>query len=270
MPYKIKSSLQIFFISPIQFIPPLIPPLNNGDKVNNKIRSKRYLLYFFLISFLISFNSCINLEQTTKINEDRSGTIKLHYWTKSANLSMGDEIGGFSFTQDKAIKNYTSSNSEVTNIAIDNLEYDSSTHVQIDISFKDLNKLSNAAGFSMIKASWVKGDEKIDFKYVILKDTSVSNSPAADKYNLEYKFYFPDEVISSDGTVKENSVTWNKSLADLKENIEMNASIKTKSKICGIFGMELPVILILGFAFMYLKITKRGSKNIGTELHSPH
>lgn len=221
-------------------------------------KNMQYILFFL---FLTLFDSCINLEQITKIKEDGSGTIKLHYWTKSTNLSMGEEIGGFSFTQDKATKNFTSANTEVTNITIDNFDYDSSTHVQLNISFNDLNKISNAGGFTNIKALWVRNNDKIDFKYLIKKDTSAANSPDADKYNLEYKFEFPDEVISSDGTVKGNSVIWNKTVGDLKNDIEMNACIKAKSKICGIFGIELPVILFFGLTFISYKKTTRCLRN---------
>ncbi len=198
-------------------------------------------------------NSCINIEQTTKINEDGSGCIKLEYYTTTSNLSMSDEIGGFSFNEDKAKKNFSSLNSEVMKIDIDSIKSDSTIHIKLDIIFKDINKLSEAAGFEKIKASWIKINDEMEFKYIISKDTTAAKSIGAEQYKLEYKFDFPNEVISTNGAAGGNSVKWDKSVADLKEDIVMNAKVKTKSKTCGIIGIELPIIFLLGLILTKFK-----------------
>ncbi len=256
MKNKFGSIPQSFFIAPFKFSKEFFLSFKTMLTV------KRLRLFSaVLISLLIFFSSCVNIEQVTAINENGSGTIILHYWTKSTNLSMGDEVGGFSFSEDKAKENFTSANSDVTGITIDNLETDSSTHVRININFSDINKLTQAEGFSKVRASWTKSGSGMDFKYIIAKDTAASNSPGAGEYKLEYKFDFPGEVTSTNGDRKGNSVTWNKTVADLNEDIEMTASVKTKSKACGIFGIELPAVLLLGFLFSGYKLSRKRRKN---------
>lgn len=222
-------------------------------------KHKFLFLAFALLSFI---SSCINLEQTTKINEDGSGAIKLHYWTTTTNVSMSEEIGGFSFNEDKAKQNFSSANSKVEQIIIDQIKSDSTTHVRLDITFKDINKLNEAPGFSKVKTSWIKNSNNndMDFKYIIEKDTIAAGSLGASQYKIEYKFEFPNEVISTNGITEGNFVTWNRSVTDLKENIIMNATVKTKSGICGIIGIELPVILLLGL--ILTKYQKKISSNL--------
>jgi len=200
---------------------------------------KQFLI--FHISFLIFISGCINLEQTTKINDNGSGTIMLHYWTKNSNLTMGDELGGLSFTEDKVRQNYSSPNTTVISVYIENTDDDSTTHVKLNIQFQDLNRLSEAPGFSKIRPGWSKGNNMMEFSYVIEKD-SVNVAGMNDNI-LEYKFEFPDEVVSTNGIKDGNSVTWRKPLSDHKENIEMIATVRSKGKVCGIFGFDFLIIL---------------------------
>lgn len=214
----------------------------------------KWFLHFH-ISLLIFISGCINLEQTTKINDDGSGTIILHYWTKSSNLSMGDELGGLSFTEDKVKLNYSSPNTIVKSVNIENTDGDSNTHVKLNIDFKDFNLIPEAPGFSKIRTGWRKVNNIMEFSYVIKKD-SVNVTGMNDNI-LEYKFEFPDEVISTNGIKDDNTVTWKKTVSDLKENIEMTATVKSNTKVCGIFGYEF-LILLCGFFFIKnLKRTKQ-------------
>ncbi|MBS1518887.1 MAG: hypothetical protein JSS91_12425 [Bacteroidetes bacterium] len=209
-----------------------------------------------LITALFAFTiySCVNIEQQTVINEDGSGSIDLHYWTKTANLSMGDELGGFSFTEDKIRKNFTSLNSDVGEVKIEESKSDSLTHVRLKIVFRDFNKLPEAQGFSKTKTLWKKEKDKIIFRYTLLKDTVSSDKLASAEYKLFYTFTFPDEILETNGTKEVNTVTWNKTLADLKNDIDMTAEIKNNSGICGIFGIELPILFL--FSVIISKIKK--------------
>lgn len=214
---------------------------------------------FVLLLISILFNSCINIEQSTVLNQDGSGTINLHYWTKNSNLSMGEEIGGFNFTEEKIRDSYNSSATDVKEIKLEKNENDSTTHVKVIIAFKDFNKLSGADGFSKIQSSWMKGNNGMDFKYILKKDTINARNLGMEQHILNYNFDFPGEVISSNGTIEGNSVVWRKTIADLKEDLIMSATIKLKSSICGLFGLELPIILFIGLLYRLRKtsITKK-------------
>ncbi|MBK8982491.1 MAG: hypothetical protein IPM38_09280 [Ignavibacteria bacterium] len=218
--------------------------------------NKSNLKYLLLLFASIIFQSCINIDQQTVINEDGSGTIFLHYSTRSSNLSMGDEIGGFSFSEEQIRKNYTSLNSDVTELKTEVTEADSTTHVRLKISFKDFNKLPEAKGFSNSRTEWKKGDDKYIFSYTLVKDTVSADKLASGEYKLIYRFTFPDEVIVSNGVIDGNSVSWEKSLSQLKEDINMTAEIKNETGVCGLFGIELPGILLLGLMYSGLRFRR--------------
>ena len=209
------------------------------------------VMFLFLIFASFVLSGCVDLEQKAKINADNSGTMKVHYWTKSSNLNMGSDLGTFGFTEDKARANYSSTNSEVTSVKVDKKENDSTTHVMVDLNFKDINKLTAAVAFKNIKVSYEKGKEGIDFKYTLLKDT-VNNSG---DNKLNFEFEFPSEVVASNGKKDGNKVTWEKTISDLKNDVEMTATIKSGKK-CGLFGIELPIIVLFGLTFYTFKSRK--------------
>lgn len=208
------------------------------------MKTKLTLSLLLLISSLMILSGCVNLEQKTSLKSDGSGTMKIHYWSKSSNIT-GDELAGFGFTEDKIKQNYSSSNTETENISIEKKDSDSTTHVNLDLKFKDINKLTDAKAFAKIKASWKEGKDGMEFKYILNADTSNAKQFGMESYKLNYEFEFPSEVISTNGKMDGNKVSWNKTVADLKEDVEMTATLKTKKK-CGLFGLELPIIIIAG------------------------
>lgn len=211
---------------------------------------KPVLLFAFTFCTALYFTACVNVNQKTAINNDGSGTIKLEYWAKMNNLKSSTELGSFSFKEDKAKQNYTSSNSEVTSIKIEDKLDDSTKHVYMDIKFKDFNNLSSAKGFEKTKASWKEGKEGKDFMFTLNKDTSNAKSMGSSDYKLTYTFEFPGEVLKTNGRKDGKSVVWDKTLADLKTDVEMTATVKDEGKKCGLFGFEMPVIFALGMTLL--------------------
>jgi uncharacterized lipoprotein YehR (DUF1307 family) len=210
-------------------------------------------VFFVLFSFYLT--GCVDLEQKTKINADNSGTMKVHYWTKSSNLSMNTDLGGFGFTEDKARANYSSVNSEVTSAKVEKKDSDSTTHVNVELNFKDITKLPSAVAFKNVKVSYEKGSEGMDFKYVLLKDTAGHSGDN----KLNFDFEFPSDVISTNGKKDGNKVSWTKTISDLKNDVEMTATVKSGKK-CGLFGLELPIIVFTGLIFAGLKRRKQNKK----------
>lgn len=207
----------------------------------------------FLVAVFLS--GCVNLEQKTKLNADGSGTMNVKYWTKSSNVS-GDELSGFGFTDAKVKSNYTSSNTEPSEIKIEkNASEDSLAVVTLTVKFKDLNKLSDASAFKKIKASWTDGKEGKEFKYILLQDTASAKNMGMEEYKLNYEFEFPGEVLSTNGVKDGQKVKWEKTVADLKTDVEMTATVKGGKK-CGLFGMELPIVFLLGMGLIYMRRRK--------------
>jgi hypothetical protein len=206
--------------------------------------------FLLVFAFGLYLAGCVNLDQKTTVNSDGSGSMKIKYWTKSSNVS-GDELAGFGFTEAKVKSNYTSSSTEPSNIKIEkNTTTDSLITVNLEVKFKDLNKLSDAKAFAKIKSSWVKGKDGMDFKYTLLQDTSNAKQMGMSDYKLVYEFEFPGEVTATNGKKDGQKVSWNKTVADLKEDVDMTATVKAGKK-CGLFGLELPVIFLLGMTFIY-------------------
>ena len=212
------------------------------------------LLPLFLFTILASLLiiGCVNYDQKTEIKSDGSGTMKIHYYANSSNISSG-ELGGFGFTEDKVRTKFSSSNTTVGDVKVEekkDTDTTKSTHVTLDLKFKDINKLGEAESFKKIKASYEKGKDGMDFKYTLLKDTANSGF-GMEKYALTYEFEFADEVLATNGKQDGKKVSWSKNLTDLKNDVVMSATIKGGGKKCGLFGIELPIIIFAGAVLMY-------------------
>ncbi len=211
---------------------------------------KPLFVFMFALGLAFYFTACVNVNQKTTLNSDGSGTIKLEYWAKMNNLKSSTELGSFSFKEETAKKNYTSSNSEVTSFKMEDKLDDSTKHVYMDIKFKDINQLPTAKGFEKTKASWKEGKEGKDFMFTLLQDTSNAKTMGSSDYKLTYTFDFPGEVLNTNGRKDGKSVVWEKTLADLKTDVEMKATVKDEGKKCGLFGFEMPVIFVLGMTLI--------------------
>lgn len=226
---------------------------------------KNYKLVVSLFSFLIIaaflISGCVNYEQDTTLNMDGSGSMKIHYWSKMSNFSMGTTLGKFDFDEKKAKENYSSSNTDVKNVRMEDKLDDSTKHVYVDLTFKDINKLPEAKGFSGVKPSWKEGKDGMELKYLLLKDTSAAKNMGAGDYTVTYTFEMPSEIVSTNATKKDGkTLTWDYKVSDLGKDIELTAVVKKKGgKTCGIFGAII-AIGIVGFAYYTGRNKKRVSR----------
>jgi hypothetical protein len=194
-------------------------------------------------------SGCVELEQKTKLNEDGSGTMSIHYWTKTSNI-IGEELAGFGFTEDKVNVNYASSNTEVSEVKIEKNLEDSTTHVNLNLKFTNINKITDAKAFSKVKATWEKHQDGMLFQYILIKDTSNANKFGMSNYKLLFEFEFPNDIVRTNGRMEDNTAYWEKTIADLNEDVEMTAIVKEGGKGCGLFGVELPIVILLGFTIL--------------------
>lgn len=225
--------------------------------ITERFRKSKFFLALPAVCFAFYLAGCVNVDQKTTINKDGSGTMTVHYWTKMSNVRSSTELGSFSFDKDKAKNNYSSSNNEVTDVKVkDNLD-DSTKHVTVELKFKNLNDITSAKAFEKVKTSWKEGKEGMDFSYTLMKDTANAKNMGSSDTKLTYTFEFPDEVLQTNGRKDGKSVKWEKTLADLKEDIEMTATVKSEGKKCGLFGMEFPLLAFAGLAFMTLGLRRK-------------
>lgn len=232
--------------------------------MSNTERSKRmfyrgnFVIFSAILAvFTIYLAGCVNVEQKTTLKQDGSGTMKVHYWTKMSNVKSSSDLGGFSFEESKAKQNYTSSNTEVKGVKVEEKLDDSTKHVTVDLTFKNINDITSAKGFEKVKASWKEGKEGMDFNYTLLKDTSNAGNMGSSDIKLNYEFEMPAEVLKTNGRKDGQKIIYEKTLADLKNDIEMTATVKNEGKKCGLFGMEFPLMAFAGLAISFFAIRRR-------------
>lgn len=207
------------------------------------------VLTVFIIAFLAHLAGCVNYDQKTTLKDDGSGSMKIHYWSSMKNFSMGTTLGKFDFDESKAKTKYITSNTDVKSIKVEDKLDDSTKHVNIELDFKDINKLSDAKGFDGVKPSWKEVSDGMELKYTLLRDTSAAKQMGASDYTITYEFNMPSEIVSTNGTKDGQTVKYSYTLNDLDKDIEMTTVVKKSGgKLCGILGMAMGSILI-GFAY---------------------
>ncbi len=203
----------------------------------------------FVFAMSLYLVGCVNYDQKTTLKDDGSGSMKVHYWSSMKNFSMGTTLGKFEFDEAKAKDKYKSGNSDVTSIKLEEKLDDSTKHVYVELTFKDINKLADAKGFEGVKASWKDVTDGKELKYTLLADTSAAKQMSASDYKVTYEFEMPSEIISTNGTKDGQKVKYSYTLGDLGKDIDMTTVVKKSGgKMCGIIGMGLATMLI-GFAY---------------------
>lgn len=202
-----------------------------------------------VFAFTLFLSGCVNYDQKTTLKDDGSGTMKIHYWSSMKNFSMGSTLGKFEFDEGKAKDKYMSGNTEVGSIKVEEKLDDSTKHVYLDVTFKDINKLSDAKGFESVKVTWKEANDGMELKYILLADTSAAKQMGSSDYKVTYEFDMPSEIVSTNGTKDGQKVKYSYTVADLGKDIEMTTVVKKSGgKLCGIIGMAMGTMLI-GFAY---------------------
>jgi hypothetical protein len=126
----------------------------------------------------------------------------------------------------------------------------------MDLTFKDINKLSDAKGFEGVKVTWKDVADGKELKYILLKDSSAAKQMGASDYKVTYEFTMPTEIVSTNGTKDGQNVKYSYTLADLGKDIELTTVVKKSGgKFCGLLGMIMGT-MIIGLAFY----SKKGKK----------
>lgn len=223
--------------------------------MNKRINMKSKLLILVIVFTLnsnFSFAGDIIINQTATVKNDGSGKIDLTYSAK--NTTIKNYMAGiYPFAPKVAEKRFSSGNTKVESTGFYRTKSDTNIHnMRVVIDFTELGKLNQANAFSDVTASWKKTDNGNEFNWVVManpkSDVQISQ--------YTYKITFDDQVLSSNGQkVEGNTITWFKDKnIDPTKDIVLKAVIKSDGtspskdeKSCGLFGLELPLLILGGF-----------------------
>ena len=214
------------------------------------------------------FNTALALDyfQKTTIDNNKTGTIRIQYSAKNSELNGADVFKTLPFKEDKIRTAFGSDNNKIQSVTI-NPNKDGNTNVLVVLKFKYIGKLNTAPYFSNVKLTYFVSGDSTSFIYELPKNDTY---PAG--LNPVYTFELPTEkIMKTSGTIKDNSVVYGLTTEKLKNGVTLFATFKNSDKkiasndkenkksgddkkekeegSCGLFGIELPLILGLGYAF---------------------
>lgn len=217
------------------------------------------------ISFPVILNA-LSINQIINLKSDGSGILNFTYFEKDDIIKQKNNIiGNLPFTKEKLAEYFKAPNSYIQLSKIEkNPKDNSQTQVVVIISFTDISKLGDAKGLTDIIFSLDQTDSGRVFKNII--------KPEFVKGNLLNQIFLAlnseSEIKSANGKITGKSVNFfrGKDFIDGKNSINFIATIEggssntssngsslsgEKEKSCGLFGIELPFILISGLAFIF-------------------
>lgn len=250
---------------------------------------KIFLLFIIFSGFLV-FTGFFSLYQSGNIKNDGSGSLNIVYsGTIKEVVDNGYSLGNFPFGENNIRNCFSSENVSIKKLQIAK-PGDTAYMVILDLEFKNISDLNKLKGFADISANLSKIEDGTEFKWIIK-----SNERTKFLDVINFTLSFESEIVSSNGIVKDGTVKWHKtdfsqenvlsvilkSELPVSENSgSANNTVKdagkkdeikkdngkeetenmqkdTKKKTCGLWGVELPLILLTGYGFSYMK----GKKN---------
>jgi len=157
----------------------------------------------------------------------------------------------------KTGKYFNSTSTELKNFVIGKYEKDNSyTEITLLVHFKDINKINEMKVLSNTMITLVQSDSGNVFNYTILP--GYAKTSLID--NLYVIINYEGNIISSNGKIEGKRAEWfrSKEYLNTSKNIFFIATFEDaqkkvektvegeKGKSCGLFGLELPLILLGG------------------------
>ncbi|MBK6877062.1 MAG: hypothetical protein IPG99_11610 [Ignavibacteria bacterium] len=239
------------------------------------MKSKKVSSFVFMLFFTTLMNFPDNAEagliyQVMTLKDNGSGSVVLNYDSKQEVLKSNNFVlANFPFSEQLAKDYFASPNNKLRTAKLNFRVSDSTYFMTIEVDFKDINKLNQAKGFSNVKTLWT-GSDSVQFSYTLLPALGASKF-----LKCSHTSNFESPIKSSNGSVKDKTVTWGERSAKNKVDFsqDINLVVTTTAKIpvvtkasepnsvgnsttdgkeeksCGLFGFELPLILLAGYTF---------------------
>lgn len=263
------------------------------------MRSISVFLKFIIITVIliqsdISF-SAVKFYQSSKVHSNGSISITFTYSAKESDLK-DNKIGDLPFAINDVRQFFYSPDSEIKkSLAYKDPSDNSISAVTVDLEVRDLNKFSELKGFNSFKAHWMNSDTGMVFNWLVPEAFIKSN--LIDTY--QFILAFEDKIKSTNGVMKNNTCDWyvfadkvnpggayfvatvtpsedskttqssetseekkpdNNVKSGGKEKSDDGVKQNEKSKTCGVFSVELPVILFTGLIISYSRRKRRLKK----------
>lgn len=229
---------------------------------------KKNLIFKLLVLLLtLTFDNSFALDyfQKTTIKSNRTGIIRIQYSADNSELKGQDTYMTLPFKDEKIKAAFSSENNKLQSVSI-NPNKDGKTIVIVEIQFNYIGKINSAQFFSKDIVTYFVSEDSTSFIYNIQK-----NDQFPENLNPVYTFELPSkEIIRSNGVIKGNSITFGLKSDKVKPGISLFAVFKNSDDVmesndvskenkkkesgkeegsCGLFGIELPLLLGLGYAF---------------------
>lgn len=211
--------------------------------------------FLFPTLLLLFIAGCISYEQDTRIDEDGSGSMDIHYWISEDMLTWMKD-GALSFNEDSIRVQYAAEGIEVESVRSESREADSTRHVHVSLSFDDVRKLPNARGFRDLDIKWLREGDAYRFVQT-LPAASSSGETMLDEFTFTYRFDFPGDIRESNAdSVDGSRAIWVFKLSDLTEKRKLEATITAASgsNVWWILGILALVVVV---AFVLLRLRKK-------------
>jgi hypothetical protein len=154
--------------------------------------------------------------------------MEIHYWTSEDNVQwMSND--NFSFQETEVKDRYKGSGITVEEVKVETDPADSTRHVRVELSFKDINKLSETPAFKNTAISFVKEGDNFVFKQSI-KGSSNADGMGMNEYTFRYSYTFPGDVISSNADKADGrTLEWIYKLPELSKDVTLTATVSAGS-----------------------------------------
>lgn len=226
---------------------------------------KRQIYNFSLLAvifFSLFFLTGVDVIQDMHTKGNGSGSLKLTYYVPEAEAQKNNNlIGNFPF-DDARVKEYFTAPG-VTLKKSQVVKKDGNIYVIADIDFSTVYKIKDLKGFQGTNSSFSKTDSGMVF-FWNLKGNDPKQSGVIDK--VTYSFTFDGDIKSTTGQIRDKKVVYYRDKKTGNFNTDLFCSItvtpsevkssgnetnpgKTENKSCGLFGIELPLILAGGYFF---------------------
>lgn len=256
------------------------------------MKPKLFVTFFIVsLLFSISSeyaNSAVKFYQSNQIHKDGSITLNIVYSAKKTDLSENKMIGNLPFSEDAIQGMFSSPDSKIEkNLVYSDPKDNSITGVNVIITIKDINKISGIKAFKDLKTVWKKEGSEMMFKWNF--PVSYMKDNMIDTY--QFILTSEDQIKSSNGVFRDNSYDWfiyadkidpkgafftaainatdnnnvspssEKNVVSGEDNSmqdnnsaeqEMDKTNPEEKKSCGVFSIELPVIILLGMSGSYI------------------
>jgi hypothetical protein len=201
---------------------------------------------FLAVSLVLLLPGCLNYEQNTRLEEDGSGSMDIHYWI-SESVFMWMKDGKLAFNEDSIRIQYEGEGIEVLDARTDANADDSTRHVRASLKFDDIRTLPSCRGFADLSFVWQSEGDVYRFEQHLPASTSSAEDLLAG-YTFTYTYEFPGTIRESNAdSVDGNRAVWVVPLSELDKDVEFTATVEASAgaNVYWVLGVIAVVVVLI-------------------------